>query len=64
MCIYLGLITISCGAVKKSRSTGFIISIDSKYTAFRTLLKYLLTVSLECWNLSCTSLLKAPNAKV
>ena len=64
MCIYLRFITISCGIVEKSGSTGFIISIDSKHTTFRTTLKYLLTVSPECWNLSWTSLLEAPNAKV
>jgi hypothetical protein len=33
--------------VKNSGSTGFIISTDSKFTAFRTLLKYLLAISPE-----------------
>ena len=50
--IYLEFKMISCGVVRKSGSTDFIMLIDSKYTAFRTSLKYLLTVLLECWNLS------------
>jgi hypothetical protein len=49
--IYLEFIVISCGVVRKSGSTDFIMLIDNKYTTFRTSLKYLLTVSLKCWNL-------------
>jgi hypothetical protein len=50
--IYLEFIAISHGVVRKSGSTNFMMSIDSKYTAFRTSLKYILIISLEYWNLS------------
>jgi len=45
--IHPRFIVISRGVVENSGSTGFIISTSNKHTTFRTLLNYLLTVSLE-----------------
>jgi hypothetical protein len=60
--IYLGFIAISHGVFVKLGSSGFMTSIVNKQIVFRTSLMYLLTVSLECWNLSRTCLFKISNA--
>jgi len=55
---------ISHGVFENFRSRDLMISTANKHIDHNTLLKYLLTVSSECWNLSWTFLYEAPNANV